>query len=281
MSSFLLRPAVSVLFASALLPCAWETSLAQTTSAAQSALTEASLTLPEAPTPAYAETTSLESSSLESAPVWFDLQTSGNPAPRSNPSGRSATPISPTDLTVSPGDIAPSQTARDKMVGSVKDAISPFSLIGETISAGYSHLTNGSPNYGTDAPAFGQRFGASVARGTSQNIFSEGVLAAVLHEDPRYYQMGPGKPFFKRLVYAGTRPLITRTDSGRSTPNLAVLGGYLGAAALTKAYYPPLNQGFSQTLQTYGGSIGGAALGYVVSEFLSNSIPFVHLKKEN
>jgi hypothetical protein len=165
------------------------------------------------------------------------------------------------------------------LVGSVKDAISPFTLAGETISAGYSHVTNGSPNYGTDTGAFGQRLGASVARGTSQNLFTEGVLASILHEDPRYYQMGSTQPFLKRLVYAGTRPLISRTDGGRRTPNIALLGGYLGAAALTKVYYPPLNQGFSQTLQTYGGSLGGAALGFVVNEFLSDTIPFIHLKK--
>ena len=191
------------------------------------------------------------------------------------------TTSSPTDISVRPGEIAPRQTVRDKLVGSVKDSVSPFSIGGEIISAGYSHLTNGSPNFGRNAPAFGQRVGASVARGTSQNLFSEGVLSALLHEDPRYYQMGSSKPFFKRAVYAGTRPLITRTDAGRPTPNLALLGGYFGAAALTKTYYPDINQGFSQTLQTYGGSIGGSAIGFVVSEFLGETLQVLHLTKLN
>lgn len=191
-----------------------------------------------------------------------------------------ATP-SPTNISVRPGETAPQQTVRDKLIGSVKDSISPFSIGGEIISAAYSHATNGSPNYGRNAPAFGQRVGASVARGTSQNLFSEGVLSAVLHEDPRYYQMGSSKPLFKRVVYASTRPLITRTDSGRKTPNLALLGGYFGAAALTKTYYPDINQGFSQTLQTYGGSIGGAAIGFVVSEFLGDTLQVLHLTKLN
>ena len=185
----------------------------------------------------------------------------------------------PTDITILPGQTAPRQTVRDKLVGSVRDSVSPFSIGGELLSAGYSHVTNGSPNYGTNATAFAQRFGASVARGTSQNLFYEGAMAAILHEDPRYYQMGSGHPFFKRVVYSATRPVLTRTDGGSSTPNFALLSGYLGAAALTKVYYPQPNQGFNETLITYGGSIGGAAIGYVVSEFLSDTLQVLHLKK--
>lgn len=186
---------------------------------------------------------------------------------------------SPTDLTILPGQTAPHQTPRNKLVEAVRNSVSPFSIGGELVSAGYSHITNGSPNYGTNSTAFAQRFGASVARGTSQKLFSDGAMAAILHEDPRYYQMGNRQPFFKRITYAATRPLITRTDAGRRTPNLALLSGYLGAAALTKVYYPQPNQGFSQTLQTYGGSIGGAALGDVASEFLSDTLEFLRLKK--
>ena len=104
-------------------------------------------------------------------------------------------------------------------------------------------------------------------------------MCSVLREDPRYYQMGGGHFVLKRVIYAGTRPLITRTDSGKSSPNFALLSGYLGAAALTQVYYPPLNQGFSQTMQIYGGSLGGAALGYLTSEFLPDALEFLRLKK--
>lgn len=255
---------------------------AQSTKVGGNQLKAVDLYLPDAPESARISASSTESSSAkkveESTPV---LQADGRTSGSAPIDLKVSLAGSPTDITVLPGHAAPSQSVRDKMVGSIKDSISPFSLIGETISAGYSHVTNGSPNFGTDAPAFGQRFGASIARGTSQNIFSEGVLAALLHEDPRYYQMGSGKPFFKRITYAASRPLITRTDGGRSTPNFALLGGYLGAATLTKTYYPPTNQGFDQTLQTYGGSIGGSALGYVVTEFLGDTLQILHLKKAN
>ena len=202
-----------------------------------------------------------------------------DPSPQVGPGTPLPRHISPTEMTVAAGQVAPKQTVHDKLVGSAIDSVTPFTFAGELISAGYSHLTNGSPNYGTDSPAFAQRFGAAVARGTSQNLFSEGAMAAILHEDPRYYQLGNRSNLVKRAAYAATRPLITRTDGGRTTPNFALLSGYLGAAALTEVYYPAPNQGFSQVMQTYGSSIGGAALGYVVSEFLPGVLEAVHLKK--
>ena len=222
------------------------------------------------------------SSSGTSLPDSPEPQQATNPStgqPLAGPGHAVPRQARPTDPIVSPGQIAPSQTVRDKVVVSIKNSISPFSIAGDTISAGYSHLTNSSPNYGTDGNAFAQRFGAAVARGSSQSIFSSGVLAPVLHEDPRYYQLGRGHSIVNRGVYAATRVLITRTDSGRKTPNFALLGGYLGAAALTQTYYPPVNTSATEIAKTYGGSLGGAAIGFAVNEFLSDSLQILHLKK--
>ena len=198
----------------------------------------------------------------------------GVPQPSAQPSQEK-----PYALTVWHGRVAPPQTPKDKLIASLRDATSPYSLLGETISAGYAHITNGSPNYGTDSAAFGQRLGASVARGTSQKLFAEAALASLLHEDPRYYQLGRGTPILRRVVYAGTRPLITRTDAGRSTPNLSLLGGYLGAAELTQVYYPPLNQSQTEIMKTWGGSIGGSALGFALLEFLPDAAQVLHLTR--
>ncbi len=201
--------------------------------------------------------------------------------PSLNPLQRLATPRvpTPTDVAVAPGQIGIHQRAQDKLVGSLRDSISPFSIAGEIISAGYSHAFDRSPNYGRDSGAFGQRLGASVARGTSQKIFSEGVLAAVLREDPRYYQLGSKQKFFKRVIYAGTRPVIGRTDGGRSTINFALLGGYLGASALAQTYYPDRNQGASNVMKTWGTGVGGAAIGDELAEFLPDVLQFVRLKR--
>ena len=184
-------------------------------------------------------------------------------------------------MTIAPNEIAEPMSVHDKVVGGLKDSVSLFSATGWIASAGWEQLTNGSPNYGTDKGAFGQRLGASVIRNVSEGVFSDCFFAPVFHEDPRYYIMGRGNNFFKRAIYAATRSVVTRTDSGRSTPNFSLLAGNAAGAALTVTYYPSKNTTFSEVAQTFGGSVGGSAIGFVVTEFVADALEAVHLKKRD
>ena len=49
----------------------------------------------------------------------------------------------------------------DKVLLGFKDLYNPYTVGTIVISAGYSHLTNGRPNFGTDGGAFAERFGAA------------------------------------------------------------------------------------------------------------------------
>jgi hypothetical protein len=171
-------------------------------------------------------------------------------------------------------------SAGDKIILGLKDVVSPFSFAGIVVSAGYAHVTNGEPNYGTDKGAFGQRLWATAVRDSTEGFFTDSVMSPILHEDPRYYVEGSQYSFVHRTLYAATRPLITRTDSGHSTVNGALLIGYAFAAALSYAYYPKNNQDFHDVASTYGGSIGGAALGDLVSEFADDILQAVHIEKK-
>ena len=61
---------------------------------------------------------------------------------------------------------------------------------------------------------FARRFGAAFGDFGSQNFFSAGLLATVLHQDPRYYRKGPVTGIAKRVVYSVSRLVIARQDSG-------------------------------------------------------------------
>ncbi len=172
------------------------------------------------------------------------------------------------DKVISPREQAPSLTAKDKFLMGARHSVTAFSATGWLASAGWSQLTNSAPNYGTDKGAFGQRLGTAAVRNISEDVFSTSVMANIFHEDPRYYRLGRGHGIAKRVVYAATRAIITRTDSGKTTPNFSLLSGNLAGAALTNAYFPPLNHGAKQTMLIFGSSIGGSALGFEVSEFL-------------
>lgn len=191
--------------------------------------------------------------------------------------GAAISQASTTQMKIEPGQTAPTLTTGDKALLGVKNALSPMSALGWLASAGWEQLTNGSPNYGTDRGAFGERLGIAAVRGASEDILSDSVMANLLHEDPRYYRMGPDKNIFRRGFYAATRPIITRTDSGRHTLNFAQMSGNLGGIALTNLYYPQSNRGAKQTMESFGTSFAGSAVGDLVSEFFADAMHIAHL----
>jgi hypothetical protein len=187
-----------------------------------------------------------------------------------SPGHSSRPPASRTQELIDPGQDAPALTSGDKVLLGIRSTFSPFSAVGWVAAAGYSHLLNNSPNYGTDRGAFGQRLGAAAIRASTENLLSESVFAPIFHEDPRYYRLGPSHPIPARLLYAITRPLINRTDKGKNSVNFALLIGNLAGSELTYAYYPKSNRSQGEILETFGGSIGGSAFGYAIDEIFGD-----------
>jgi hypothetical protein len=256
------------------------TAQANLTSAPASDLIAANtrLELPDAPGALLSGSSSSVDASVDSAgPTEFSF---GQDQNRTVPAAK-ATPKAALhmQMVISPKEIAEPMSVRDKVLAGFKSSASLYSAAGWISSAGYEHLLNSSPNYGTNSEAFGKRFGAAVARGVSQGVFSNSLFAPIFHEDPRYYVMGSGHPFFKRLVYAGTRSIISRTDSGKTTPNFALIAGNAAGSALTIVYYPSINTTTTEVLSTWGSSLGGSALGFVVDEFIVDVLIDLHIKK--
>ncbi len=251
---------------------------------AQVARLASSPTLP--PAPVGATSSSAEIASLPDAPQpAADKDQQSRPA-RQFGDPKPAAGTSPSQhladkgATVIPYDWhAQPLTAHDKVRLGAQDLYSVDNFAAMVLTAGYSHVTNGLPNYGTDKGAFGERLGAAAIRESTQSIFTEMVFAPLLHEDPRYYAEGPHKNPIQRTLYAATRPLITRKDNGGTTVNGALLLGYAASAALTPAFYPSSNRNFHDTAATYGGSIGGAAIGFFLHEIANDAYYTIHLRR--
>ena len=187
-------------------------------------------------------------------------------------------------IVILPGQQAPQLSGSDKFKLGLIDGVSLYSASGWLTAAGYSHVVDSAPHYGTDSGAFGQRLGAAALRGYSEEVIGTSILAPLLHQDPRFYKMGPGHNVALRFTYALTRTVITRSDEGHLVPNYSLIGGNLAGSALTNAYYPQADRNASQTFQTFAGAMGGTALGYFIDEFFSNealskTLVAVHLKR--
>lgn len=191
----------------------------------------------------------------------------------------SAQTVRPTVKFVAAGRTAPPQQAQDKVILGLRESVTPFSMIGWLTSAGWTQLVDGSPNYGDNGKGFAQRLGAAAALNSSKEIFSDSILATAFRQDPRYYQLGKSHKFINRGLYAATRTIIGRTDSGKTIPNYAYILGTGGAAALTRAYYPEQNLTGGNFAQTWATSLGGSAIGNLVSEFGGEVIGWLRIGK--
>jgi hypothetical protein len=156
---------------------------------------------------------------------------------------------------------------RDKWTLFVKETLDPFTFASSAAGAAMSQWRNGDPKYGQGVQPYLQRFGAAQADVTTQNFFSDAVLASLLHEDPRYFREGPGHSILHRIGYATSRAIITRKDSGRNGFNFSgILGMGLGIV-LSNAYYPPASVNADEMEERTATSLSAAALGNLLPEF--------------
>jgi hypothetical protein len=178
--------------------------------------------------------------------------------------------------TIFPGETAHRLTSREKLIYAGRQWVEPVNLLPALLTTGWSQYQNSDPRYGTGADAFGQRFGAAIAREDSDRLFTDGLLPAVLHEDPRYYRKGESASNFHRGLYALGQTFVTRTDEGKVIPNYS---GFLGrgmALGLTYAYYPAASRNGGVLLRGFGSSVGGLAVFNLLREFVPREV-FSHL----
>jgi hypothetical protein len=145
--------------------------------------------------------------------------------------------IVPNFRAVSAGAKLPPQTVKDKFKTGALDSFDYSAFIFVGIQAGIAQATNSYPAFRQGAAGYGRYYWHTFADQTDENLWVEGILPSVLRQDSRYYTLGHGG-FFKRGLYAVSRTVITRTDSGRETFNASEIVGAGTAAGISSLYYP-------------------------------------------
>jgi hypothetical protein len=161
----------------------------------------------------------------------------------------------------------PPLSTREKYVLAAHDSVvdySSFTWAG--ILAGQAMLLNSDPELGHGIAGYGRYYWRTFTDGVSGTFFTEAIIPAITHEDPRYYTMGKGG-FFRRTSYAVSRTFITKTDAGGTTFNFSEVVGNGLEAGLSNAYYPPEERGLSQTALNWGTQMESAVLNHVFQEF--------------
>jgi hypothetical protein len=166
-----------------------------------------------------------------------------------------------------PGHSAPPLTVKEKWKLAWKETIDPFNIVNAAIGASFSQAGNQTPKYGEGGQALGKRFGAAIADFGTQNLFSAGMLASALHQDPRYFRRGPESSIPRRVLYSLSRLVIARQDSGKAAFNASGIFGMMLGIGASNLYYPSASIHGSVMCGRIETSLFGGVTGNLISEF--------------
>jgi len=147
--------------------------------------------------------------------------------------------VLPNYRTVNETGVYTAITAKQKMIIASKDSFD-YPLVGLAAAfAGLSQLENSDQSFGQGMKGYAHRLWANYVDQAVGNMFSEGFMPALLHEDPRYRRIGATRGSKKyRTWYAASRVFVTRTDSGGTRFNYSEWSGNAIAVAISNTYHP-------------------------------------------
>ena len=118
------------------------------------------------------------------------------------------------------------------------------------ILSGIAQAKNDPKEWGQGWGACGKRYGASFADNSTGTYMTTAIFPSLLHEDPRYYQLGKGR-FVHRAYHAINRLFVVRTDSGHERFNFSESAGNAVAAAISNIYHVPEDRTASRNATTF------------------------------
>jgi len=130
--------------------------------------------------------------------------------------------------------------------------------------------------YGPGLKGFGKSVGVSLLQDATGQFFGNFAIPVVTHQDPRYFRK-PHEPFTKRIVYSMSRTIISRSDSGKSMPNYAVLLTYPINAELSNFYVPGIQSDSASTITRIFTGYALDPVNGLLNEFLPDVASRVHV----
>src|ERR1700676_314813 len=174
--------------------------------------------------------------------------------------------IIPNFAAVSADTELPPLSARDKFMLATKDSVDYPSFVWTGLLAGQSMALKSYPELHQGVAGYGRYYWRAFADQASGSFFTEALVPAVTHEDPRYYTLGHGG-FFRRAGYALSRIVVTKTDSGGRSFNYSEILGNGMEAGLANFYYPPEERGLRNTAVNWAAQLEAASLNNIIREF--------------
>jgi len=151
------------------------------------------------------------------------------------------------DIATSPGSLG----TGGKFKIFINQSISPAYILAAGVSAAFDQARNVPSSYSQGWNGYADRFGANMARASSNSFFATFLFASMLHLDPRFFPQNDPS-FWGSVKYSAQRLVITRNDAGYDVVNTSGLLGPFAAEGLANAYLPALEQTAGKSLERVG-----------------------------
>ena len=185
----------------------------------------------------------------------------------------------PNYLTVENGKQIPPLTTGQKFKLVALGVFDPVEFPYVGVLAGIDQAENTDPSFRQGFKGYAKRYGAAYADTAIENFMVGGVFPSLLHQDPRYYQLGKGG-FWRRAGHAALQIFITRSDSGKKQFNYSGLAGSALAAALSNTYHPPADRTALNSANIWVTQLWGDAVSFELKEFWPDIRRKLHKKQQ-
>ena len=161
----------------------------------------------------------------------------------------------------------PPLTPAGKFKLAIINTIDPFNMATASADAAISAWTSKSTSaYGTGSMAFAKRFGTDMTDELSGEFFQTFMFPAIFGQDPHYHRdVGDKTP--RRIRYALTQVVVTRSDAGNKMFNYGEVLGNFAAASVGNLYHIDRAKGFGPTSARIAVSITSDAAWNLFTEF--------------
>ncbi len=142
-------------------------------------------------------------------------------------------------------------SAKTKFKLSAKTMSDPVTVSFIAMMALMGQARDSDPSYGQGLQGYTKRYATSFADTGIGTLMTTSVFPTVLHQDPRYFQLGTGSTWH-RAMYAVSRIFVTRADNGEVQFNYSEIVGNAVAAGISNTYHPQSQRTLGNTLNVWG-----------------------------
>jgi hypothetical protein len=172
---------------------------------------------------------------------------------------------------------AVSLTRKQKISLAFHSATDPVTFAGAFLIAGYHEAEDDDTGFGWGIEGYGKRSGAAYLDSFDGTMIGNGILPALLHQDPRYFRLGHGTVSHRLLYALATNVICKHDNTGKWEPNYSNVIGNIAAGGISNLYYPSDGSGIGQTFSNGFIVTAEGGFGSIFQEFWPDiSRKFLH-----